>query len=134
MTKFQEKSESRPSGHEPRPLIDLLISIILPSIVLMKFSGDAELGYGDGDEQTVVSYGPDSGNKYITTYFRHEFTVTDAASLGGLTLRIQRDDGAVVYLNGHEVRFNMLGGAVDYLTRSATTVGLGCEIRVRRVL
>ena len=44
MTKLQEKSESRRSGHEPRPLIDLLISIILPSIVLMKFSGDNDLG------------------------------------------------------------------------------------------
>jgi len=32
--------------------------------------GNAELGYGDGDEATVVSYGPSSNNKYITTYFR----------------------------------------------------------------
>ncbi|HED33566.1 MAG TPA: MFS transporter [Gammaproteobacteria bacterium] len=30
--------------HKPRPLIDLLLGIIIPSIVLMKFSGDAELG------------------------------------------------------------------------------------------
>jgi len=30
--------------HKPRPLIDLLVSIILPSIILMKFSGDNDLG------------------------------------------------------------------------------------------
>lgn len=30
--------------HKPRPLIDLLISIVLPSIILMKLSGDADLG------------------------------------------------------------------------------------------
>ena len=35
--------------------------------------GDAQLGYGDGDETTVVSYGPDRWNKHITTYFRHTF-------------------------------------------------------------
>jgi len=40
-------------------------------------SGPAQLGYGDGDEATVVSYGPDSGSKYITTYFRHTFGVAD---------------------------------------------------------
>ena len=33
-------------------------------------NGPSELGYGDGDEATVVSYGPDAGNKYPTTYFR----------------------------------------------------------------
>ncbi len=27
-----------------RPLIDLLVSIIIPSVVLMKFSGDTDLG------------------------------------------------------------------------------------------
>ena len=30
--------------HKPRPLIDLLFSIIVPSIILMKFSGDGDLG------------------------------------------------------------------------------------------
>ena len=31
-------------NHKPRPMIDLLVSIIAPSIVLMKFSGDDALG------------------------------------------------------------------------------------------
>ena len=30
--------------HKPRPLIDILVSIVIPSIVLMKFSGDDDLG------------------------------------------------------------------------------------------
>ncbi|MDX1755946.1 MAG: VC0807 family protein [Marinobacter sp.] len=30
--------------HKPRPWIDLLVSIVIPSIILMKFSGDAYLG------------------------------------------------------------------------------------------
>jgi len=31
-------------AHKPRPLIDLLVSIIIPSIILMKFSGNSDLG------------------------------------------------------------------------------------------
>lgn len=30
--------------HKPRPWVDLLVSIIIPSIILMKFSGDQHLG------------------------------------------------------------------------------------------
>jgi len=30
--------------HKPRPLVDLLVSIVIPSVILMKFSGDAHLG------------------------------------------------------------------------------------------
>lgn len=31
-------------AHKPRPLIDLLLSIVIPSVILMKFSSDSELG------------------------------------------------------------------------------------------
>ncbi len=31
-------------AHKPRPLIDLLVSIIIPSVILMKFSGEGDLG------------------------------------------------------------------------------------------
>ncbi len=91
-------------------------------------SGAAQLGYGDGDEATVVSYGGDAENKHVTTYFRHSFDVADASIFEGLTLRVLRDDGAVVYLNGTEVlRTNMPGGAIDYGTLAASTVYGGDE-------
>jgi intracellular septation protein A len=32
------------STHKPRPMIDLLVSIVLPSVILMKFSGAENLG------------------------------------------------------------------------------------------
>jgi len=66
-------------------------------------SGPAELGYGDGDEATVVGYGPSSSAKYITTYFRKSFNMASANAYSGYRLRIKRDDGFVVYLNGTEV-------------------------------
>lgn len=91
-------------------------------------SGNAELGYGDGDETTVVSYGPSSSNKYITTYFRQSFTVTNPAQYSQLLGEIVRDDGAVVYINGVEVfRTNMPGGNIGHNTLASGTIGFPFE-------
>ncbi len=75
-------------------------------------SGPAELGYGDGDEATVVGYGGNSSQKYATTYFRTSFNVTNPALYLALSLNLRRDDGVAVYLNGTEVaRDNLATGA-----------------------
>src|SRR3989442_9007832 len=47
-------------------------------------SGPAQLGYGDGDEATINSFGPDANNKYITTYYRRAFNVPNASSITNL--------------------------------------------------
>lgn len=87
-------------------------------------SGPAQLGYGDFDEATVVSFGPNASNKYITTYFRRAFNVTNAASFTSATLSVLRDDGAVVYLNGVEIyRTNMPAGTILFNTRAPVAVG-----------
>lgn len=79
-------------------------------------SGLAQLGFGDGDERTEICCS-NATVKYVTAYFRHEFTVTNAASYTNLQLQVLRDDGAVVYLNGIEVgRFNMPAGTIAYDT------------------
>jgi len=86
-------------------------------------SGPAQLGYGDGDEATVVSYGPNANNKYVTTYFRHEFEVADTSIYSSLTLSVLRDDGAVVYLNGGEVyRTIMPTGTITYSTPASSAI------------
>jgi hypothetical protein len=73
-------------------------------------SGIAEFGYGDDDEATRISFGANAGDKFVTTYFRHEFRVTNAPAFQRLSLGLLVDDGAVVYLNGFEVsRVNMTG-------------------------
>jgi acid phosphatase type 7 len=83
-------------------------------------SGNAQLGYGDGDEATVVSYGPNINSKYITTYFRKTISVANASSFSGFTLSLKRDDGAVVYINGTErFRSNMPTGNISYTTKAA---------------
>jgi Fibronectin type III domain len=86
-------------------------------------SGAAQLGYGDGDEKTVVGFGGSSSNKYITTYFRKTFNVANPSAVQSLNLDILRDDGAVVYLNGNEVyRTNMPTGTITYTTRASSAI------------
>ncbi len=73
-------------------------------------SGRGQLGFGDGDETTVIKGGTAEA-PVVTSYFRTTFTVDALPST--LTLRLAADDGAVVYLNGVEVlRDNMPDGAV----------------------
>lgn len=84
--------------------------------------GPGELGYGDGDEATLVSYGGNASAKYITTYFRKTFSIPDPLALSGVQLRLTRDDGAVVHLNGTEVgRFNMPATS-SYATYASSAV------------
>lgn len=78
--------------------------------------GNAQLGYGDGDERTVVNYGTSSSQKYITTYFRKTFSITNASQFLNYTLKVKRDDGVAVYVNGTEVYRNNLATNASYTT------------------
>ncbi|MBI3218907.1 MAG: CotH kinase family protein [Bacteroidetes bacterium] len=79
--------------------------------------GPAQLGYGDGDEKTIVSFGGDANNKFITTYFRKSFTIADTVGLQVLQGSALFDDGIVIYLNGQEVmRSNMPAGSIGNST------------------
>lgn len=82
-------------------------------------AGQAELGYGDASdgrpEATLLTFGPDPGQKFPTYYFRHALDITNAAAVTALRLRVMRDDGVVVYLNGTEVfRDNLPGGLITF--------------------
>jgi hypothetical protein len=64
-------------------------------------AGRAPLGFGT-DIATTISGGPPD-LRHTTTYFRKTFEVTDPGFVHSLYLRIRRNDGAVVYLNGAEI-------------------------------
>lgn len=81
--------------------------------------GVAPFGYGQV-VATPVTYGPDEGHKQLTTYFRSTFEVP--SDVPGVEVRIRRDDGAVVYLNGSEVlRTGMRDGEVTSTTPARYT-------------
>ena len=77
-------------------------------------TGAAELGFIEGDENTVIASG------HVAYYFRHKFTVVDISDITALNMKVQRDDGCVVYLNGTEVArsINMPDGAITSQTTS----------------
>lgn len=80
--------------------------------------GPAELGYGDGDEATVTRVG--EAPHPITAYFRHAFNLPEGSTFTRLRLRLVRDDGAAVYLNGKEVlRDNLPDGALTFETKAS---------------
>ncbi len=86
-------------------------------------TGKAKLGFGDSDEVTTLRPSA-SGSKTTTFYFRQAFTLGDPGAVTGLTVRLLRDDGAMVYLNGSLVfRSNMPEGDVDFLTTASEVVG-----------
>ena len=82
-------------------------------------SGAAELGYGDGDETTIVSYGPNSNNRYITTYFRKTISIANPNSYTNFTARVKRDDGVAIYINGTQAYRNNLAAGATYTTRAS---------------
>lgn len=62
--------------------------------------GVTGIGYGDGDDATVLS---DMRGNYRSIYMRRRFTVDDPQQFDNLILEMAYDDGYVAYLNGHEV-------------------------------
>lgn len=93
-------------------------------------SGPAELGYGDGDETTVIGFGLNPASRAITAYFRRTFVVADPARIGQLVLNLVRDDGAIVYLNGTEIgRSAMTVGATYAYNTLAPTAVAGADER-----
>lgn len=84
-------------------------------------SDRTQLGYGDGDEATVVP-------RTFTVYARRAFTVAGAGAVTRASLRLMRDDGAVVYLNGTEVvRSNMPAGTITPTTAASRSVANAAE-------
>jgi len=71
-------------------------------------TGASPLGYDTDNKMTdlintTVNYGSEN-SKYVITYFRRKFTVDDdPSSYLQIKLRLLRDDGAVVWLNGKEI-------------------------------
>ena len=95
-------------------------------------SGPAQLGYGDGDEATVVGFGPNAVEQvhhHLLPPRLHRRRSRRPSA--GSILRLLRDDGAVVYLNGAEVfRSNMPAGTIAYRTLASTAIGGADESHV----
>jgi hypothetical protein len=85
--------------------------------------GTGRLGYNAPGIASTVSYGPDSTNKYITTYFRKSFVVPANLHYTNLSVRLNRGDGGSVWLNGQELfRMNLAAGPLSFQDRAKTAM------------
>jgi len=88
----------------------------------------APFGYGDDGMATILYDGQDHQTKRITEYFRKSFYVEKPGEYFVYLLKVQRDDGAVVYINGREVwRTNMPEGVINDSTYALTTISVEQE-------
>jgi hypothetical protein len=77
--------------------------------------GQAPLGYGDGDETTVVK------NSGITTYFRRVINIQNPSQYAKFFIEFKRDDGSVIFINGTKRNAsNMPTGTITYTTPAST--------------
>ena len=86
-------------------------------------SGFSPIGYGDKLVTTSIKYGNDQDDKEVIKYFSKQFNINDISKYKGFEFRLQRDDGAIVYVNGKELyRDNMPEGAIYNNTKSIQVV------------
>ncbi|MGQ9589532.1 MAG: fibronectin type III domain-containing protein [Planctomycetota bacterium] len=84
-------------------------------------AGPAGFGFADNDDATVLA---DMQGNYSTVYIRKRFAVSDLASVSGMTLGVDFDDGFIAYLNGVEVaRFYAPGSPGTFQPRTALATG-----------
>jgi hypothetical protein len=89
-------------------------------------NGTAMLGFGDANGVLPVT--PIANNGQWASYFRRAFTVADPSLFTSLALSLQRDDGAVVWLNGVEVwRQNMPASGSILSNTPASSVASGAD-------
>lgn len=92
--------------------------------------GPAKFGFGDGNEVTRLRATATNGELIVTCYFRHAFRRPEPFSATNLVVRLLRDDGGAVYLNGVEVfRSNLPGGPLNSATLAVNAVAGNDENR-----
>ena len=86
-------------------------------------TGFSPLGYGDRLVTTSIRYGGDQDNKEIIKYFSKQINIKNISEYKGFEFRLQRDDGAIIYINGKELyRDNMPRGKIRNNTKSIQVV------------
>lgn len=93
--------------------------------------GVARFGYGGDGEVTTIDFGPDSSNKYITTYFRKTFEYEPGnTTFERLMLSLYADDGVRVYLNGVLLHRYRVPASADHTTLAGSAVNGDTERRL----
>ena len=71
------------------------------------FQGEGGVGYGDGDDNTVI-------NPVTSLYLRKQFTIIDTSEITVAILHVDYDDAFVAYLNNVEIARSNIGTVGDH--------------------
>ncbi len=96
----------------------------LPKLKSLKWKeGPTPIGFGQGDEATVISNVIDGDSVLTFFVFIKTITLNNPDEYKTFLLRLVRDDGAVVYINNKEVvRSNLPEGKISRKTLASTLV------------
>ncbi len=79
--------------------------------------GQGGIGYGDGDDNTVIA-------STVSLYMRRTFTVVDTSKIEEAVLNIDYDDAFVAYLNNVEIARSNIGVVGDHPPFNQQSTGL----------
>lgn len=83
--------------------------------------GKSPLGYGDKKNNTILDFGNNKEKKHITKYFKKKIFLDK--EYVAYEIKIKRDDGAVVYINGKEIlKDNMPNVTINSTTLAVNTI------------
>lgn len=88
-------------------------------------TGNGLFGYGRDylNYGTEIDFGGDPANKTIGYYFRRNFSLDNISETTIVRIKLKVDDGAIIYLNGNELRrYNLPEGAIDHTTGAVDVV------------
>ena len=98
-------------------------------------SGAAPLGYGDPAVVGEVATGEEPDGKPRTVLFRRTLTIESDDPYGVVLASLRADDGAAVYVNGHEVRrLRLPEGVLEPSVFATKAVGAKLEAEYARFL
>ena len=93
--------------------------------------GKTPIGYGDTKVTTHINFGSDKENKHLVKYFYKPFIIKNINEFIAFNLKVIRDDGIIVYLNGREIyRNNLPPGLITSKTEAVEIVDLEKESEI----
>ena len=103
--------------------IDIENSSLIISKSVNWSKGATPMGFGQGDEATVINNVIEEDSILTYFVFQKEITLKDPEEYKSFLLRLVRDDGAVIYVNDKEVvRSNLPEGKISQKTLASSLV------------
>jgi DNA-binding CsgD family transcriptional regulator len=103
--------------------IDIESNSLLKSTSINWSEGPTPIGFGQGDEATMINNINEDDSILTYFVFRKTITLNNPEEYKSFLLRLVRDDGAVIYVNDKEVvRSNLPEGKISQKTLASTLV------------